>query len=55
MRRVMQHKQLEKILKELENQPESDKIAKRKQELMDEISLNESAYTILGAIKNAGI
>ena len=52
---VKQHKQLEKILKELEKQPESDKIAKRKQELMDEISLNESAYTILGAIKNAGI
>lgn len=52
---VKQHKQLEKILKELEKQPESKKIAKRKQEVMDEISLNESAYTILGAIKNAGI
>ena len=52
---VKQHKQLEKILKELEKQPESDKIAKRKQEVLDEISLNESAYTILGAIKNAGI
>lgn len=52
---VKQHKQLEKILKELEKQPESKKIAKRKQEVLDEISLNESAYTILGAIKNAGI
>ena len=52
---VKQHKQLESILKELEKQPESDKIAKRKQEVIDEISLNESAYTILGAIKNAGI
>ena len=52
---VKQHKQLDKILKELEKQPESDKIAKRKQEVLDEISLNESAYTILGAIKNAGI
>ena len=52
---VKQHKQLEKIHKELEKQPESEKIAKRKQEVLDEISLNESAYTILGAIKNAGI
>ena len=34
---VKQHKQLEKILKELEKQPESDKIAKRKQEVLDEI------------------
>ncbi len=52
---VKQHKQLEKILKELNKLPESKKIAKRKQEVLDEISLNESAYTILGAIKNAGI
>lgn len=52
---VKQHKQLTKILKELEKQPESKSIAKRKQEVLDEISLNESAYTILGAIKNAGI
>lgn len=52
---VKQHKQLNKILKELEKQPESKKIAKRKQEVLDEISLNESAYTIMGAIKNAGI
>ena len=52
---VKQHKQLEKIYKELEKQPESTKIAKRKQEVLSEISLNESAYTILGAIKNAGI
>ena len=52
---VKQHKQLTKILKELEKQPESKAIAKRKQEVFDAISLNESAYTILGAIKNAGI
>ena len=52
---VRQHKQLEKILKELEKLPESKKIAVRKQEVLEEISLNESAYTILGAIKNAGI
>ena len=52
---VKQHKQLESILGELEKQPESEKIAVRKKEVNDEISLNESAYTILGAIKNAGI
>ena len=52
---VKQHKQLEKILKDLEKLPESKKIAMRKQEVLEEISLNESAYTIMGAIKNAGI
>ena len=52
---VKQHKQLTKILKELEKQPESESIKNRKQEVLKEISLNESAYTILGAIKNAGI
>lgn len=52
---VKQHIQLNKILKELEKQPESEAIVKRKQQVLDEISLNESAYTILGAIKNAEI
>ena len=52
---VKQHKQLNQILKELEKQPESEAINNRKKEVMDEISLNESAYTIMGAIKNAGI
>ena len=52
---VKQHKQLEKILKELDKQPDSEKILARKNEVKEEISLNESAYTILGAIKNAGI
>ena len=52
---VKQHKQLTKILKELEKQPESRAILKRKAEVQKEIFLNESAYTILGAIKNAGI
>jgi len=52
---VKQHKQLSKILKELDKQPESKAILKRKKEVQKEISLNESAYTILGAIKNAGI
>ena len=52
---VKQHKQLTKILKELDKQSESKAILKRKAEVQKEISLNESAYTILGAIKNAGI
>ena len=52
---VKQHKQLNKILKELSSQPDSEAISIRKQEVLEEISLNESAYTILGEIKNAGI
>jgi len=52
---VKQHKQLHAILKELEKQPESEAISSRKKEVLDEISLNESAYTIMGEIKNAGI
>ena len=52
---VKQHKQLNKILKELEMQPTSEAIELRKQQVLEDISLNESAYTILGEIKNAGI
>lgn len=52
---VKQHKQLHKILKELEKQPDTEAISARKQEVLQEISLNESAYTIMGAIKHAGI
>jgi len=52
---VKQHKQFSQILKQLESQPDSDAISRRKKEVLDEISLNESAYTILGAIKNAGV
>ena len=52
---VKQHKQLTKILKELEKQTESEAIVLRKKQVLDEISLNESAYTIMGAIKSAGI
>lgn len=52
---VKQHKQLNKILKELNSQPDSEAISKRKLQVQEEISLNESAYTILGEIKNAGI
>lgn len=52
---VKQHKQLHKILKELEKQPDTEAISVRKQEVLQKISLNESAYTIMGAIKHAGI
>ena len=39
---VKQHKQLNKILKELSSQPDSEAISIRKQEVLEEISLNES-------------
>lgn len=52
---VKQHKQLTKILNGLEQQPESEAIAERKKQVAEELSINESAYTILGEIKNAGI
>ena len=52
---VRQHKQLEMILEGLENQPDSENIIKRRKEVLEEISINESAYTILGEIKDAGI
>lgn len=52
---VKQHKQLNKILHGLEAQVESEAIAERKKEVAEELSINESAYTILGVIKNAGI
>lgn len=52
---VKQHKQLNAILRELDKQPESEMILNRKKEVKDEISLNESAYTIMGEIKNEGI
>ena len=52
---VKQHNQLNMILQELEKQPDSEAIANRKKEVIETLLLNESAYTILGAIKNAGI
>ena len=52
---VKQNKQLRAILKELDKQPESKAISKRKKEVQEELALNESAYSIMGAIKNAGI
>ncbi len=52
---VKQHKQLTQILSGLEQQAESEAIALRKKQVAEELSINESAYTILGEIKNAGI
>lgn len=52
---VKQHRQLNSIVAQLENQPQSDAIVNRIREIRQEIECNESAYTILGAIKNAGI
>ena len=52
---VRHHQQLSQILDQLEKQPWSRAIEKRMQEVREEIRYNESAYTILGAIKNAGI
>lgn len=52
---VKQHKQLTQILNSLEQQPESEAITERKKQVAEELFINESAYTILGEIKNAGI
>lgn len=52
---VRQHYQLAGLMKTLQAQPQSDAIAKRILEVKEEQQYNESAYTILGAIKNAGI
>ena len=53
---VRQHRQLTQILQRLQAQTNvSEKIERRIAEVSEEIQYNESAYTILGAIKNAGI
>lgn len=52
---VKQHRQLRDILKKLEEQPQNEGITKRITEIKKELEYNESAYTILGAIKDAGI
>ena len=52
---VKQHKQLNQLISNLKKQPESEAILKRIEELQEELFCNESAYTRLGAIKNAGI
>lgn len=52
---VRQHRQLTQILQTLQAQTRSEKIETRIAEVSEELQYNESAYTILGAIKNAGI
>ena len=52
---VRQHRQLTEIIQSLKQQKQTQAIIKRIGELQQELSYNESAYTILGAIKNAGI
>lgn len=52
---VKRHRQLDQILNQLEGQPRSGAIAKRMQEVQEEIRYNEAAYTILEAIKNEGV
>lgn len=52
---VRQHKQLTGLLQKLTAQTPSAAIEKRIAEISRELHYNESAYTILGAIKNAGI
>lgn len=52
---VKQHRQLTEIIQKLRQQKQTQAITERIRELQEELSYNESAYTILGAIKNAGI
>lgn len=52
---VKEHKQFSKIYHGLEQQPESPAICERKKQVAKALSINESAYTILGEIKDAGI
>lgn len=52
---VRQHRQLTQILQTLQAQTLSEKIETRIAEVSEQLQYNESAYTILGAIKNAGI
>lgn len=52
---VKQHRQLTEILLNLKKQKETPAIRERIGQLQKELMYNESAYTILGAIKNAGI
>ena len=52
---VRQHRQLTGLLHRLESGNRSEAVEKRILEIRKELHYNESAYTILGAIKNAGI
>lgn len=52
---VKQHRMLDAILSNLEKQEQTEAITERVSQIQQSITYNESAYTILGAIKNAGI
>ena len=52
---VWQHKMLMQILAQLNEQVSSEKIERRIEEVKHQLWCNESAYSILGAIKDAGI
>lgn len=51
---VREFRQLQNICSSLENQPQTEGIIRRKAELMDKMRANESAYTILGDLVQAG-
>lgn len=52
---VRQHAQQQRILQTLKRQEQTEPIRQRTLQVQTELLQNESAYTILGAIKNAGI
>lgn len=52
---VYQHNSLQGILEKLKQQKDTEAIARRILEVEQELENNEAAYTIMGAIKNAGI
>ena len=52
---VMEHKKLLEIEYNLEKQIHSEQIVSRLEEIREQLECNESAYTILGDIKDAGI
>jgi tRNA (adenine22-N1)-methyltransferase len=52
---VREHRILTELCNELESHVRTEAIQKRIEEVEEKLRFNESAYTILGAIKNAGI
>lgn len=52
---VNEHKQLQSILKGLDQQEPTENIVKRREEISSKLEFNESAYTILGELVDAGV
>jgi tRNA (adenine22-N1)-methyltransferase len=52
---VREHRILTELERELSKHAQTEAVNKRIEEVREKLSFNESAYTILGAIKNAGI